>query len=313
MGSRDGTDTMTIARKQQIDLAHTAYYHCMSRCVRQAYLCGHDRHSGLSFEHRRGWIVERLTRLVEVFAIELLAYAVMSNHYHLVLRVNAEAARLWSDEEVAERWARLFRSPDTPPDAALLDTWRTRLSDIGWFMRCINEPIARAANREDGCVGRFWEGRYKLQALLDEAAVLRCMTYVDLNPIRAKMASTPRTSAYTSVQARLTGHARHLVPLRRAPGAALSLTLREYLALVEWSGRAVRTGKRGAIPGSAPGLLQRIDVTPAHWAVEMRHYGRWYYRAVGSFHAMQRYAEHLGQRWLRGMPPPPPASASATA
>ena len=53
--------------------------------------------------------------------------------------------------------------------------WHERLYDIGWFMRGVNETIARMANEEENCKGRFWEGRYKSQALLDETAVLSCM------------------------------------------------------------------------------------------------------------------------------------------
>ncbi|MDH1899019.1 hypothetical protein N5I07_15920 [Aeromonas caviae] len=96
---------MTIARSRQISLQDTPYYHVVSRCVRRAFLCGEDAHSGQSYEHRRQWVVDKLGQLSRLFAIGVCAYAVMSNHYHLVLKVESDTAANWSDREVAERWA----------------------------------------------------------------------------------------------------------------------------------------------------------------------------------------------------------------
>jgi REP element-mobilizing transposase RayT len=84
-----------------------------------------------------------------------------------------------------------------------VETYRSRLMDISWFMRLLNESVARQANQEDNCTGRFWEGRFKSQALLDEAALAACMAYVDLNPVRANIAQTPECSDYTSVKQRV--------------------------------------------------------------------------------------------------------------
>ncbi|WP_444912430.1 transposase [Microbulbifer sp. PAAF003] len=209
---------MTLPRSSQISLDATPYYHCVSRCVRRAFLCGRDSESGRDYEHRREWIENRIQQLAGVFALDIAAFAVMSNHYHVVLYIDKKAFDKWSLTEVITRWEKLFRAPSLALRYLKGDTldhceleklrevtaiWRERLIDISWFMRCLNESIARQANAEDKCTGRFWEGRFKSQALLDEKALAACMAYVDLNPIRANIAKTLEDSDYTSIQLRI--------------------------------------------------------------------------------------------------------------
>src|SRR5471030_3004380 len=101
---------MTSARSTKIDLSFTPYYHCMTRCVRRTFLCGKDTQTGQDYSHRKAWIVDRIKQLASIFAIKICAYAVMSNHYHIVLFVDEDQACAWSDDEVLSRWAVLFPS-----------------------------------------------------------------------------------------------------------------------------------------------------------------------------------------------------------
>ena len=209
---------MPKPRYAQISLEATPYYHCVSRCVRRAFLCGSDQASGNSYEHRRHWIEDKLLELADIFALNIAAYAIMSNHYHVVFYVDRGKAENWSQAEIIHQWHQLFsgtlfsqrflRGEElSKAEQRLLnentEEWRKRLINISWFMRVLNESIARKANFEDSCTGRFWEGRFKSQALLDESALAACMAYIDLNPIRAGMANTPEESDHTSIQKRL--------------------------------------------------------------------------------------------------------------
>jgi hypothetical protein len=206
------------ARSEQFTANEVCIVHAVQRCVRRAWLAGVDEETGKDYSFRREWIRRRLEALASVFGMDVLTYAIMSNHLHVVLRNRPDVVATWSDEEVAVRWLRVFpgvrleEQLAEPTDVAVktltgnaedIASVRTRLSDISWFMRALAEPIARLANRQDECTGRFWEGRFKAQRITDEASLLACAMYVDLNPVRAAMAESPDTAVHTSAYDRI--------------------------------------------------------------------------------------------------------------
>jgi REP element-mobilizing transposase RayT len=268
--------------------------------------------------------------LSEIFAIEICAYAVMSNHYHLVLYVDGERARSWTPEEVIHRWSQLhqqphliqrYQAPDALPserEAAekIIEAWRERLFDISWFMRHLNEHLARRANAEDDCTGRFWEGRFKSQALLDEAGLLTAMAYVDLNPIRAGIAKAPEDAEFTSIYQRIrqmsqgSGQKRTREPRMRLRSfadqtqnkkAAIPYSSIDYLQLVDWSGRSIREGRRGQIDAKLPPILSRLSIDPEVWQLAMARKGTILGRAMGRLDLMRLHAATLGQAWIHGL------------
>ena len=203
---------MTIPRNLLVDVTVTRYYHCISRCVRRAQLCGDG------FEHRKQWIEERLEALSKCFAVSVCGFSVMDNHLHVLARLDPAEAETWSDEEVVRRWVTVY-PPKTMQgqeielnqawfdfqtrDAKRVASLRERLSSLGWFMKALKEPLARMANKEDACKGTFWEARYKSIAILDEEALLATCAYIDLNPVAAGIAARPETSPHTSVRQRV--------------------------------------------------------------------------------------------------------------
>jgi len=319
---------MTRARKELVSIDTTPYYHCIGRCVRRAFLCGQDKLSGKNYAHRKTWAVERLRELAGIFAVEVCAYALMSNHYHLVLRLDKETAEHWSEEEIIRRWHTLFKLPLlvaryqqhqalSPAELTVVQQviaeWRERLMDLSWYMRCFNEHLARRANAEDGCKGRFWEGRFKSQALLDDAAVLTCMSYVDLNPIRAQMASTPEESDFTSIQQRIrdwhntNNTKKTAIPLMRLVRAsqdrhinAIGFTATDYLELVDWAGRAIRSDKKGAIPPHIPPILERLHIAPMAYIAHIRK-RTGHAIVLGHLHRIQRAAHTMQRTLIKGI------------
>lgn len=351
------------ARRQIVDETEVGIYHCVSRCVRRAFLCGQDGHSGRNFDHRKLWIQSRLEELAAIFAVDVLGFSVMSNHLHLLLRNRPDVAAAWSQEEVALRWWRLHplrRNDDGTPadpepheiaflmaDREALEKRRGRLSSISWWMRSLCEPIARRANREDRVTGRFWEGRFKSQAILDESALLACSMYIDLNPIRARIAETPETSQFTAAFERIAARqaaeatvsivappsgkaprdawlsplpdsdlsprcdgdaapmarANQTLPLahRASNRGFLPLSLDDYLALLDWTGRQLRSDKRGTIPAELLPILERLSINAETWLETVSCFGRWFHRAVGRISSMAARASRSGKFWFQGL------------
>lgn len=209
-----------------------AILHCVQRCVRRAFLSGVDKYSGNDYSYRKEWIRQRIEKLASVFGVDVLTYAILSNHLHVVLRNRPDVVETWSDKDVALRWLQIFPGkriedqlgdPTTNDvdslvrDKEKLELVRSRLSDISWFMRALSEPIARMANRQEKCTGAFWEGRFKSQRIIDEPALLACCMYVDLNPVRAAMADSPEKSEFTGAYDRFAAERGKTIESSAAP------------------------------------------------------------------------------------------------
>ena len=234
-------------RAEQFDPNQVGIVHLIQRCVRRSYLTGLDENTGRDYSHRREWIRCRMERLASVFGIDVLTYAILSNHLHIVARTRPDVVREWSDKEVALRWLRIFpgcRIDEhlADPTTNAVDTLannperikqiRVRLSDPSWFMKALCEPIARLANFQDKVTGHFWEGRFKAQSITDEAGLLACSMYVDLNPIRAAMAESPEEAVHTSAYDRI----------KALEGKTIQSAAVELVAIeTEEAGRIIRT------------------------------------------------------------------------
>ncbi len=309
---------MTIPRSQQISLTDTPYYHVTSRCVRRAFLCGKDPLTQKSYEHRRQWIEDRLRLLSSLFAIDIFSCALMPNHIHVVVKLTPEESVSWSTQDVIERWFSLFKGtllvrrfydgkPLTPAQLSsvndTVEIWRNRLLSLSWFMKCLNEPIARQANKEDDCKGHFWESRFHCQPLLTDEAALACMVYVDLNPVRAGIAQTPEASEHTSIKERIKprfdlseaiksfvahgGFSDYLQrdgrisikPLAAFVGGykvdnckGINFEFKEYLELVDITGRIIRDDKRAYIDEQLPPILERLGISGNDWFADCQNF-----------------------------------------
>ena len=256
-----------LPRKFVFEPHEVGVYHCINRCVRRSMLCGWDPFTQRSYEHRKRWLQQRLMFLASVMAIDIEGYCTMANHLHLIVRNRPDVAAKWSPEQIARKWLQLCppykpgtrEVAETPSQADLdailnnpgrVEQLRLRLSNPSWLMRFLTESLARVANREDKTTGRFWEGRFKMQRLLDEWAVAACLVYVDLNPIRAGITTQLSESQHTSMFERLAG-------VVHAFGKTLTAQQRRDSGLEA-------EGDGGPTTPATERGEGRIDSTPAH-------------------------------------------------
>ncbi|MEE9321215.1 MAG: transposase [Granulosicoccus sp.] len=321
---------MATPRHRIVSTDITAYYHCTSRCVRGSFLCGRDQDTNKNYEHRRRWLRDRLVELAGIFGIRIGAFSIMENHFHVILFLDTRKVDTFRPKEIVQRWHKLFKGTclsqryiagdfltynERRQLVILTSVWRKKLCDIGWFMRCVKEPLARLANKEDGCTGRFWEGRYHSQALLGARAIAACMAYVDLNPFRASMCSQPESDKYTSLALRKadcsstpdSSQDSALLPFTAEaddPATAsesLPISREQYFALLDNTARIARAGKNELPQKKTETVLLRLGLIPKNWCELVNNFGTHFFTMAGSRSAMTLACEKLGKRHTWGM------------
>ncbi len=346
----------SCSRSEIVRPEEVGVYHCWSRCVRRAFLCGQDEFTGKDYEYRRTWICQMQAVLAGLFGIEVGFRAELSNHIHVVLRTRPDVVSTWSDQDVIRRWrtiTKLAKSRDgivRKPNAARVaveaaipghvQRIRKRLSNPSWFMGILCEYLARRSNCEDGCGGCFWEDRYRCRVLADEAGVLICGMYINLNQVRAAEAKTPETSTHTSAYDRIRAYRAQqdtvrgptqpmtsALPMdrmceltldekmpvndprlvksasshRASDKGLLSIRLHEYLQLLDFTGRIVQPGKSGSIPNHLVGILDRLGIRQEMWPALVSRYDQMFGHVVGAPSKLVERAQVAGRNWYRGI------------
>jgi len=320
---------MTIARKDIVDNQTPGFYHCTNRCVRRTFLCGIDQLTGYDYSHRKTWLEKRILGLCTIFSVDVYAFAVMDNHYHIVLYLDPLKPLRWTKETVAERWMQAYESQrltqlsnqqrELRKQAIIADKdkialYRERLGSLSWFMSRLNEPLAKQSNSEENCTGSFWEGRYTAQALLDEAAVFSCMAYVDLNPVRAKITEKLEGSNHTAIKKRLedikaTHPEEQQKQLKQNISAIsnptsskkLPMTLKSYIELVEWTGKNIIHPKKAAMPKNIASCLQNLNLQQNHWLKQLESFEQDYCHVIGPLALIKEKAQQLKKATMKGM------------
>jgi len=300
---------MATPRKCLVDPNVPLFYHLVSRCVQSAYLYGNDPLTGQDCSHRKQQLIDRLKFLVAYFAVDLYGYSIMDNHFHLALYHDPKAHLRWSASEVADRWLavsppRSWKEQEVTPEMfattkqALLEDpkrllhVRRQLGSMSTFMKFLKQGIARRANMERGTSGHFFEARFWSGALVSERAILSCMAYIDLNPVRAEIVQSVEDIRHSGIRDRLleaeadpASLEAYLKPLGGGlpeEPPRLGMTLKGYAELLEGLAKPAAAAPDGS-----------FDEQWRRHVAGFRHRQR----AYGSREDIERFAKALG--WKR--------------
>jgi REP element-mobilizing transposase RayT len=327
---------MTYPRSRTISKTEDGRYHVISKTVRGAYLLT----SNDVYDYRKMWILDKMIFLANIFYVGTISYALMDNHMHIVLETKYQIADKAPDEDIAFRWLylhpmRKIKEGESPAptrkeinefisDKKRVKIHREKLRDISCYMQELNQSIARRANKEDNVSGRFWQGRFKCINLAQPGSLLKCVMYVELNPVRAKMVDSPELSEFTSCykrakaeqareklenkpnnkklqeEAKLDSWLSPIFNTKKKRGI-LEMTFKEYLELLDWTGRQIADGKRGAIPTHLKPILERLKLKSDDWIDSFKSFRKDFHTVAASEEKMREIAEKVDVCWFHGI------------
>ena len=327
---------MTYPRSRTISKTEDGHYHIISKTVRGAFLLTSDKDD----DYRKMWIIEKMIFLSNIFYIGTESYAIMDNHMHIVVETQYRIADKADPEDIAFRWLylhpkRKIKEGESPAptkkeikefisNKKQVAIYREKLRDPSCYMQELNQTIARRANKEDNTSGRFWQGRFKCINLAEAGALLKCIMYVELNPVRAAIVKSPELSKFTSCykrvkaelareklkkkpknkelqeEAKLDSWLSPIFNTRKKTGV-LNMTFKEYLELLDWTGREIREDKRGAIPDHLEPILERLKLKSDNWIDSFKSFRRDFHTVAASEGTMRKMAKKVKTSWFHGV------------
>lgn len=267
------------------------YYHLINRCIKHFNLCASDKKIKADYKHQRKCIERRILQMAHIFSVNVYAYAALRSQYHLVIYSDPQAPLNWTAQEIAERWLKLapMRMNGTKGklqreerlqalinNSKLIEKYRYRLGCLSWMIKFLNQSFAQE-NHKEGKVNRLLaESHCSVQPLLDETAVLACMTYIDLSPTLSGIYKKPLDSQFTSIQNRCKYLREHdlLKPTLSIAGnvcnRSLTLLLKDYSQLVEWTGKNITCLNDAKIPTYLNSLLSDLHLNKKNWLSQIK-------------------------------------------